>query len=166
MFRRLVSLPVFLAFIFALAGSQAVVADGARGNTLVGAWLVEVDTFPLGTAESVDVTVVHKDGTVSNSDGILGTGHGIWKRLGAKQETEEGKEIRPSTFQMKFKTPFLEGNSFGIPAGFILTVTATVTLDRSGNTAAGPFETTIGPPGFPSPGFAGEVRFARITFDN
>ena len=166
MLARIKSISAILVFVIALVVSQAALADRSPGKTLVGAWVVEI--VPVGLEPAVDITVIHKDGTVSNSDSKLGTGHGIWKRLGAKQESEEegGKVISPSTFQVRFKTPILEGNSLGIPGGFILTVTATVTLDQSGNAATGPFVTTIGPPGFPGPGFVGEVRFARISLDD
>jgi hypothetical protein len=166
MLRRILLLPALLILAITSVILPTAIADPAPGKTLVGAWIVEIS--PVGLDKTVDITVVHVDGTVSNSDSILGTGHGIWQRLGAKQETEAGEnEISPSTFQVRFKTPILEGNSLGLPGGFILTVTSTVTLDKSGNVAEGPFETTVGPPGFPpDQGFFGEVRFTRMSFDN
>ena len=123
MFRRLASLPVLLVFIVALAGPQAAFADRAPGKTLVGAWEVFIDSNeppagpgeapgdPDGVPDAFDITVINRDGTVSNSDPALGTGHGIWRRLGASQ------------FEVKFKTPVPLVNALQQLPGTTLTVT-------------------------------------------
>lgn len=141
-----------LVFIFALAGTEAVVADASPGKTLVGTWEVMIisDVVP----PAVDTTVVHRDGTVSNWDPILGTGNGIWRRLGA------------SRYEVKFKTLVLFNNIFGLFPGSTLTVTAVLEVDDKGNAASGPFMANLEPDGQTIPDFSGTVFFSRMTFDD
>jgi hypothetical protein len=152
MFRRIVSLPVMLVFIFALASPQAAVADRSPGKKLVGTWEVTIlsDVLP----PALDTTVVHQDGTVSNWDPALGAGNGIWRRLG------------DSRYEVKFKTVVLFNNIFGLFPGSTLIVTAMVEVDDKGNFASGPFTADLEPEGQAIPDFSGIVNFSRMTFDD
>ena len=157
MLKRLISLFARsgIVFIFiAVAGIPDATADGRSGKTLVGSWEVLV-TNEQGLPPAVDITVVNRDGTMSNSDGIFGTGHGVWERVGASQ------------FAFKFKTPILALNMFNFPPGSMLTVTGTMTVDKGGATASGPYTAVIldafGNSLF---GFDGRVFFTRISIDD
>ena len=156
-----------------MASSQAAFADRSHGKTLVGTWEVLIfeaedcddlsePPAPQTTPTAVDITVVNRDGTVTNTDPILGTGHGIWKRVGH------------STFQMKFKTLVMFINIFDL----LPTTTLTVTTDdlrvaKGGNTAFGTFQADISPDQSEVPvqsdaidDFCGHILFQRMTFDD
>lgn len=175
MFTRTVSLTGILVFIVVVASSQAAFADGSPGKTLVGTWEVYIDSNeppagegeppgdPDGVPDAFDITVVHRDGTVSNSDPALGTGHGIWRRLGASQ------------FELKFKTlvPFI--NAFQQLPGTTLTVTTKdLTVHADGMTATGTFFVDVEPNFIPDdpvfggqvPDFGGNITFVRMIFDD
>jgi hypothetical protein len=165
MFKRISSLAAQLTVIFALAGSQAAVADGAPGKTLVGSWDVGIEIAPPGSCPDApsdppgpgafNTTIVNRDGTLSNWDPALGTGNGIWRRVGESQ------------FEVKFKTIALLNNIAGVVPGSTLVVTAVLTVDRDGMTAAGPFSADFKPDGanfFDE--FCGIVYFSRMTFDD
>lgn len=175
MFSRIISMAAALVFIVVLAGPQAAMADGAPGKTLVGTWEVYIDSMepptepgepplpPDGIPDAFDITVVNRDGTVSNSDPALGTGHGIWRRLGA------------SKFEMKFTTPVPIVNALQQLPGTTLTVTTKdLTVDADGVTATGTFFVDIEPNFIPDdpvfggqlPDFAGNITFVRMMFDD
>lgn len=145
-----------------LAGFQPALADDTFGRTLVGSWDVLI-TNEQGLPPNLDMTTVNKDGTMTNSDAIFGTGHGAWTRAGAGR------------FKMKFRTPILATASgppffFPFPPGSVLTVTATVMVAEDGMAAFGPYEAVVHAPngagGFvPIFGFNGNVAFSRITVD-
>lgn len=151
MSKRIISLPAMLVFIFALAGSQAAVADRSPGKTLVGTWEVTIVSEVLPPA--IDTTVVHRDGTVSNWDPILGVGNGIWRHLG------------DSRYEVKFKTLVLANNVFGLFPGSTLTVTAVVEVDKKGKTASGPFTAELVPDEQTISSFSGNVFFSKMMFD-
>lgn len=157
MLKQIVSLHGLSVFLFALAGPQVAVADGAPGDTLVGVW--EVGVYPaailcenppgdFSDAAAVDITVVNRDGTVSNSDSFFGTGHGLWRRLTNMKH------------EMKFKTPVLARPVLGIPDNIILTVETDLTLATRGMEACGTFE------GFfvPAHPVFGEYFFGTVIF--
>jgi hypothetical protein len=150
--------------LLALAGLQTAHADDAFGRTLVGSWEVFI-TNEQGLPPNLDMTTVNRDGTLTNSDSIFGTGHGAWKRAGSGQ------------FTMKFRTPILATASgppfsFPFPQGSILTISATVTVAEDGMSAFGPYQAVVDAPDpdgmggyFPVFGFNGDVAFSRITVD-
>jgi hypothetical protein len=153
MIKRISSLVAFLIAVFTLAGTQVATADDSPGKTLVGAWEVLI-TNNVGLPPAVDIAVVNRDGTMSNSDAVLGTGHGAWKRIGN------------SRFSYKFKTPVLVTNLFGFPPGSMLTVSGTLTVDAGGMTASGPYDfVVISPFGDVLLAFDGIVFFSRILPD-
>lgn len=155
MFKRLISLfthtGILVIFIVA-AGIQSATADDQSGKTLVGSWTVLV-TSNFGP-DVTDMTTVNRDGTMTNSDKEFGTGHGVWKRVGE------------SRFAFKFMTPILL-TVISLPAGSILTVTGTLTVDKGGATAVGPYEAVIEHPDIgPLVPFNGTVNFTRIRIDD
>ena len=163
MFRRIHSLPALLVFVFALAGGEAAVAGPAPGNTLVGVWEVSIYPFAslcefpsgeLGDPAAVDITVVNRDGTMSNSDSLFGTGHGLWRRV-ANMEHE-----------LKLKVPVAARPLLGIPEGIMLTLDTDLTLRAGGTEACGLFAGTF-VPAHPLFGdfFAGTVVFKRVTLN-
>jgi hypothetical protein len=93
--------------------------------------------------------------TMSNSDALLGTGHGAWKRVGKSQ------------FSYKFKTPVLVINPFGFPPGSMLTVSGILTVDAGGMTASGPYDfVVVSPSGDVLLAFDGTVFNTRIVSDH
>ena len=152
-----------LAFcLLALAGFQSALADDTFGRTLVGSWEVLI-TDEQGLPTNLDMTTVNRDGTLTNSDSVFGTGHGAWKRTGKGQ------------FAIRFRTPIL-ATAFGPPfffpflPGSILTVSAEVIVAEDGMAAFGPYDAVVHQPdgfgGFvPVAGFNGNVAFSRITVD-
>jgi hypothetical protein len=154
MLKRLTSLFAHTGFVFILIAVAAIpdaAANYQPGKTLVGSWEVLI-TNEQGLPPAVDVTMVNRDGTMSNSDGIFGTGHGVWKHAGASQ------------FAFKFKTPILALNILNFPPGSMLTVTGTLTVDKDGATASGPYTAVIlDSAGNSLLGFDGSVFFTRIS---
>lgn len=159
--KPIVSLPVLLVGLLVLAGPQAAVADGAPGNTLVGVW--EVGIFPFQSlcdappsdfdgAAAVDISVINRDGTMSNSDSTFGTGHGLWRRLADMNH------------ELILKTPVLWRPMLGIPEDIILTVETRLTLAKRGMEACGTFNGFFEPahPVF-GPFFQGTVIFKRVS---
>ena len=159
MFRQLRSIAASSLALLILAGFQPAMADES-GRTLVGSWEVFI-TNNQGLPPALDLSTVNRDGTMTNSDSLFGTGHGAWKRAGNGQ------------FKMKFRTPILaqaSGPPFFFPLGSVLTVTATATVAEDGMTAFGPYEAVIhAPDGMGGVvmvfGFNGNVAFSRITID-
>lgn len=158
---RLISRSALLALssvFFAALGASSALAEDSPGRTLVGTWEVLIISDALPPAR--DVTVINRDGSLSNSDAMLGTGHGVWKRAG------------DSRFKMTFRTPVLATNLMGFPLGSMLTVTAGVKVDDGGMSASGPFDAVIELTD-PATGaeiplfeFSGVVFFTRITVDH
>ena len=152
---------VALALLF-LAGNQTALGEDTFGRTLVGSWEVLI-TNQQGLPPNLDMTTVNKDGTMTNSDAVFGTGHGAWTRVGAGR------------FKMKFRTPILATASgppffFPFPPGSVLTVTATVMVADDGMAAFGPYEAVVHAPSGAGAfvqvfGFNGDVAFSRITVD-
>jgi len=170
---RIHALSAFLAVVIALTGSQAALADRSPGKTLVGTWEVLVfaapdceNVSPLPPPDAVpatvDISVVNRDGTVTNTDPVLGTGHGIWKR------------VSHSTFKMKFKTPVMFINIFDLLPTTTLTISVdNLTVARGGMTAIGTFEADIEPDKSDNPfqsdafgDFCGQIVLNRMTFDD
>ena len=173
MLARIKSVSAFLVFVIALAGSHSALADRSPGKTLVGTW--EVLVFAAPDCENVsplppegvppatvDISVINRDGTVTNTDPVLGTGHGIWKRVGH------------STFRMKFRTPVMFINIFDLLPMTTLTInTDDLTVARGGMKAFGTFEADIEPDKEDNPfqsdvfgDFCGQIVLNRMTFDD
>ena len=149
-FAKILTFSALLVMALALPGSQSALAEGQPGKTMVGSWVVTINS-DFGPP-AIDVTTVNRDGTMSNSDALFGTGHGVWRHAGA------------STFAFKFMTPILV--TAGFPPGAMLTVTGSATVNAGSMAASGPFQATVtDPSGFALFGFSGTVDFARISMD-
>ena len=145
------SIIALFAVVALATGPRDAAANDQAGKTLVGSWMVTIMS-DLGPPV-VDMTTVNRDGTMTNSDALFGTGHGVWKRAGA------------SDFAFKFMTPLLV--TAGFPPGSMLTVTGTVTVGDGGADATGPFQAVVRDPfGNVIFGFSGTVAFARIGIDS
>lgn len=161
MFRQLRSIAASSLALLILAGFQPAVADES-GRTLVGSWEVFI-TNNQGLPPALDLSTVNRDGTMTNSDSLFGTGHGVWKRAGN------------GSFKLKFRTPILATASgppfsFPFPPGSILTVTATAMVAEDGMTAYGPYQAIVHAPdgsggSVPVFGFDGNIALTRITVD-
>lgn len=161
MFRQLRSIATTSLVLLILAGVQPALAD-EPGRTLVGSWEVFI-TNNAGLPPALDLSTVNRDGTMTNSDSLFGTGHGVWKHAG------KGR------FKMKFRTPILATASgppffFPFPPGTILTVTATAMVAKDGMTASGPYQAVAHAPDgsggvFQVFGFDGNIALSRITVD-
>ena len=147
--------------LLVLVGFQPALAD-APGRTLVGSWEVFI-TNNQGLPPALDLSTVNRDGTMTNSDAVFGTGHGVWRRAGNGQ------------FKMKFRTPILATASgppfhFPFPPGSVLTVTATAMVAEDGMTAFGPYQAVVHAPDGSGGvvlvfAFDGNIAFSRITVD-
>ena len=83
-----------------------------------------------------------------NTDPEFGTGHGVWKKTGKRE----------------FAGKFLNLIPVGHPIGEgTITVTATLTVDKDGDTATGPFTTVFDATNFQAT-VTGTVVLTRITF--
>lgn len=150
--RLATTFPLRTLFVIMLALTMApnALADGKPGKTMVGSWVVTINSDQMPPA--VDITTVNRDGTMSNSDAMFGTGHGVWKRTG------------DSNFAFKFMTPILA--TAGFPPGTMLTVSGSATVADGAMSATGPFNAVVADAsGFVFFGFSGSVDFARITID-
>jgi hypothetical protein len=161
MFRQLRLVTTSILAMLLLAAVQPALAD-EPGRTLVGSWEVFI-TNNAGLPPALDLSTVNRDGTMTNSDSLFGTGHGVWKHAG------KGK------FNMKFRTPILATASgppffFPFPPGSILTVTATATVAEDGMTAFGPYQAAVHAPDGSGEvvqvfGFDGNIALSRVTID-
>jgi hypothetical protein len=88
-------------------------------------------------------------GSSVNTDPEFGTGHGIWKKTG------------PREFAAKFLTLIPSGHPLGEGT---ITVTATLTVDKDGDTATGPFTTVFDATNFQAT-VTGSVVKTRIRLD-
>lgn len=115
-----------LAIIIAFNATSPQVANANNGwRTLVGSWFVEVTPGPGGPPPFANLATLNWPGTIITSDPVFGAGHGVWKRVG------------PGEFDIKFVTLIPANNPAGLPPNSILTVTATMTVDDSGDEASG-----------------------------
>lgn len=118
-------------------------------KSVVGSWIVDVMPDQPGPPPVRNIGAFISDGTTVNTDPELGTGYGIWKKTG------------PREFAVKFLTLVPVGHPFGEGT---TTVTATLTVDKNGDTATGPFTTVFDATNFKAT-VTGTVLLTRITFD-
>jgi hypothetical protein len=147
---KMLMLYALFTILLAVTGTPSALAGAQPGKTMVGSWVVTINS-DFGPP-AIDIATVNRDGTMSNSDALFGTGHGVWKHAGA------------STFAFKFMTPILM--TAGFPPGAILTVKGSATVNDGAMDASGPFEALVtDPSGFVIFGFSGTVDFARIVIE-
>jgi len=144
--RRSVAL-VVLALVALLAALMPVDST-ADQKSLVGSWIVDVMPDQPGPPPVRNIGTITSDGTSVNTDPEFGTGYGIWTQTGSRE------------FATKFLTLIPAGHPFGEGT---ITVTATLTVDKDGDTATGPFTTVFDATNFKAT-VTGTVVLTRITF--
>jgi hypothetical protein len=131
-----------------LFGALTPVDATADPKNLVGSWIIDVMPDQPGPPPVRNIGTITSDGTTVNTDPEFGTGYGIWKKTG------------PQEFAGKFLTLIPVGHPFG--EGMI-TVTSTLTVDKDGDTATGPFTTIFDTTNFQAT-VTGTVVLTRIKF--
>ena len=148
-FTKVLFTAAIIIFFSATISQGAIANEGFRSP--VGSWLVEI-TPADGSDSFANLATLNQEGTIITSDPVAGAGHGAWKQTGTRD------------FEVKF-LELLPPDS-GFPAGSILTVTASLTIDDSGDEANG---TNIGEfsdsAGNVIAVVAGDVSFTRIEVD-
>jgi hypothetical protein len=142
------SVAIVVVALTVLLGALTPVDATAGQKSLVGAWIVDVMPDQPGPPPVRNIVTITSDGTTVNTDPEFGTGHGIWKKTG------------PRDFAGKFLTLIPAGHPFGVGT---ITVTSTLTVDKDGDTAAGPFTTVFDTTNFQAT-VTGTVLLTRITF--
>lgn len=132
----------------ALLGAMTPPEAVAAQKSLVGSWIVDVMPDQPGPPPVRNIGTITSDRTSVNTDPEFGTGYGIWKKTG------------PREFAIKFLTLIPAGHPFGEGT---ITVTATLTVDKDGDTATGPFTTVFAATNFQAT-VTGTVLLTRITF--
>lgn len=143
---------VIVLFLSAATPQDAFAGHGWR--TLVGSW--DVAVTPDGPPPFRNLTTINWPGTIINTDPVFGGGHGAWKRIGKR------------TFKVRFLHQVTPEAAETLPFPAIITsvtVTGTITVGDSGDTASGPFFTIF----FDAAGnkfpLTGTVEFTRIKVD-
>jgi hypothetical protein len=142
------TMAVVVLTLIVLLGAVTPDYSSAGHKDLVGAWIVDVMPDPPGPPPFRNIGAFSSDGVSVNTDPEFGGGHGIWKRIG------------PREFAGKFLTLVPAGHPFGDGT---ITVTASVTLDKDGDTATGPFTTVFDAANFQAT-VTGTVVLTRIKF--
>jgi hypothetical protein len=113
---------VAIALVAVLLGALTPVESIAGEKSLVGSWIINVMPDQPGPPPVRNIGTITSDRTSINTDPEFGTGYGIWKKTG------------PREFATKFLTLIPAGHPFGEGT---ITVTATLTVDKDGDTATG-----------------------------
>jgi hypothetical protein len=138
---------VVLASIL-LLGILGPVDSIASPKNLVGTWIIDVMPDQPGPPPVRNIGTITSDRTTINTDPEFGTGYGIWDKTG------------PREFAVKFVTLIPAAHAFGEGT---ITVTATLTVDKDGDTATGPFTTIFDATNFQAT-VTGTVLLTRIGF--
>ncbi len=153
-FAKVIFTAVIIIFFSATSPQDALADRGSR--SLAGSWFVSVTPDPGSGPPFTNLATVNRHGTIVTSDPILGGGHGAWKRTGKRD------------FEIKFLLlvpPVLP--PFVLPelANTTLTVTAFLTVEKSGDeangTVIGVFSDSAGVVAVQE----GDVSFTRIEVD-
>jgi hypothetical protein len=142
------TVPIVVLALIILLGALTPADSAAGQKSLVGSWIVDVMPDQPGPPPVRNLVTTTSDGTTVNTDPEFGTGHGIWKKTG------------PREFAGKFLTLIPVGHPFGEGT---ITVTSTLTVDKDGDTATGPFTTVFDATNFQAT-VTGTVVLTRITF--
>jgi|SRR5882724_5113580 len=132
-----------------LLGALTPMESSADQKSLVGSWIVDVMPDQPGVEPFKNLATFTSDGLVLGTAPELGTAHGIWTKTG------------PRRFAVKFMHLAPVGSPFG--AGTVI-VTSTVTVDKDGDTAMGPFTTVFDTTALQAT-VTGTVVLTRITND-
>jgi hypothetical protein len=137
-----------IGLLVVLLGTMTPVDSISAERSLVGSWIIDVipdqPEFPPGR----NIGTITSDRTMIITDPEFGTAHGIWKKTG------------PREFAIKFLALIPIGHPIG--DGTIM-VTSSVTVDKDGNTATGPFTTVIDAANLQA-SVAGTAVLTRVEF--
>ena len=105
----------------------------AGSNKLSGAWSITV--IPDGAPFTIpNVATMTSDGLVNNSDPTFGAGHGVWEKVG------------PGSYAISF-LHIVDASLSPVPpvngANVFITVDGLLTINRGGDLATGPTQTTF-----------------------
>jgi hypothetical protein len=132
-----------------LLGALTPTDSTAGQKALVGSWIVDVTPDPPGPPPFRNLGTLTSDGLDLNFDPEFGAGHGIWKKTGPREFAVKFVHVVPASH------PIGEGT---------ITVTSTLTVDKDGDTATGPFTSVFDTTNLQTT-FTGTVVLTRITFD-
>jgi hypothetical protein len=130
--------------------STAAQKDEKSQKGLIGSWIIDVMPDQPGPPPVRNIGMLTSDGISVNTDPEFGTGYGIWKKTDSRE------------FAVKFLTLIPAGHPFGQGT---ITVTATLSVDKDGDTATGPFTTVFDATNFQAT-VTGTVVLTRIEFDD
>jgi hypothetical protein len=138
-----------IGLVVVLLGAVRPVDSIAADKGLVGSWIIDVipdqPDFPPGR----NIGTITSDRTLIITDPEFGTAHGIWKKTDLRE----------------FAIKFLALIPVGHPAGEgTITVTSSVTVDKDGDRATGPFTTVLDADNLQAP-VPGTAVLTRIKFD-
>jgi hypothetical protein len=141
---------VVIGLVVVLLGALMPVDSFAADKSLVGSWTIDVipdqPEFPAGR----NIGTITSDRTMIITDPEFGTGHGIWKKTGLRE----------------FAVKFLALVPVGHPVGEgTISVTSSVTVDKDGDTATGPFTTVVDAANLQET-VTGTVVLTRIKFEH
>jgi hypothetical protein len=139
--------PMIVLVTVVLLGALTPIDATAGQKSLVGSWIVDVMPDQPGPPPVRNLVTSTSDGTSVNTDPAFGTGHGIWKQTGSRE------------FAVKLLTFIPAGHPFGEGT---ITVTGTLTVDKDGDAATGPFTTVFDTINFQAT-VTGTVVLTRIT---
>jgi hypothetical protein len=138
-----------IGLLFVILGALAPLQSIAAEKSLVGSWIIDVIPDDPGSPPGRNIGTITSDRTMIITDPEFGTGHGIWKKTGARE----------------FSVRFLALVPTGHPVGEgTITVTSPVTVDNDGDTARGPFTTVMDAANLQQT-VTGTVVLTRIEFD-
>jgi hypothetical protein len=141
---------VVIGLVVVLLGALTPVDSIAAEKSLVGSWIIEVMPDQPDVPPGRNIGTITSDRTMIITDPEFGTGHGIWKKMGPRE----------------FAVRFLALVPVGHPVGEgTITVTSSVTVDKDGDKATGPFTTVLDAANVQAT-VTGTVVLTRIKFDH
>ena len=117
-----------IGLVVVLLGAMTPVDSASAEKSLVGSWIIDVIPDQPEIPPGRNIGTITSDRTMIITDPEFGTGHGIWRKTGPRE----------------FAIKFLALVPIGHPVGEgTITVTSSVTVDKDGDTATGPFTTVV-----------------------
>ena len=137
-----------IGLVVVLLGAMTPVDSASAEKSLVGSWIIDVIPDQPEIPPGRNIGTITSDRTMIITDPEFGTGHGIWRKTGPRE----------------FAIKFLALVPIGHPVGEgTITVTSSVTVDKDGDTATGPFTTVVDAANLQA-SVAGTVVLTRIEF--
>ena len=140
---------VVIGLVVVLLGTLTPVDSIAAEKSLVGSWIIDVIPDQPEIPPGRNIGTIISDRTLIITDPEFGTAHGIWKKTD------------PREFAIKFLALVPVGHPVGEGT---ITVTSSVTVDKDGDTATGPFTTVLDAANLQAT-VTGTAVLTRIKFD-